>query len=106
MKFALSAVVIFLLILLVASIEKPEDHVLTSATASVEPGKGIADNDDIYPPRELFSGCGCQVGHWGRELVASVCHAESINGPWVRGCYYVRGQPIYWANEKREQSTP
>lgn len=98
-------VVILLLILLVASIEKPEDHVLGSATAEVEWSKGIADNDDIYPPpRDLFSGCDCQLGHWGRELIATVCHAERIDGPWVRGCYYVRGQSIYWANEKRDES--
>ena len=57
-------------VLVVACAEKPEAHALR------------------------FTECECKRDIWGRELRATICHAESIYGPYTRGCLYERGLPI------------
>ena len=70
MRAILILILILLCIVLVGCIERPEDHSL------------------------YFTECECKRDFWGRELRATICHAESIYGPYVRGCLYERGLPI------------
>ena len=93
---------LLLCVAVIACTENPDSYVLAQVSTEVEQSKGVYDNDDIYPPpSDLFSGCDCQRGHLGMELIATVCHSENVNGPWTRGCLYQRGKPIYWSNEQR-----
>lgn len=57
-------------VLIVSCVEEPESHALYLTT------------------------CECKRDIWGRELRATICHAESIYGPYTRGCLYERGLPI------------
>ena len=77
MKAMIRALGILACIVLVACVERPEDHFIS------------------------FTGCDCQRAHWGRELRASMCNYGPEIGP-RRACIYERGRPVTGPRDSEE----
>ena len=97
-RILLSALGILLCVLVVACVDDPQSYVLAQETYTMPSVIGEFEREEIIAWSKLD--CECQRGHWGRELVATICQS-GLETP-TRGCLYQRGKSIYWANEQRE----